>query len=543
MKTAFGSLLLSTSAISSALAWKDQCVGFKAHSVDNIRNITSLYYAAGSLVNLTSLYTPLSTSSLPAFCRVQFTVVTNPATDKTAQAELWLPDGWNKRVIGYGNGGWSGGLPYTGIGPDGVAQGYASYGTDTGQYKGKSPQSAAHASSFLSGHQSSSRNGSWGLGNDDAIVDHAYRALHLTTVASKFLTMEYYGQNYTKSYYSGCSTGGRQGLKAMTMFPEDYDGVVIGSPANSFGRLMPWELHQSLVMQPVNSSRWIPAATWTAINKEVLKQCDGIDGVVDGILSDPEACKYVHFPRHHGPNANFVPERMTCKMGYKGTDCLTLDQLETFQKLYTTYIDSEQNYVFSPYALGGELGYGSGLSTAIPFPIAEDYYKYFVLNDTKWDWRTINASTIALGMKVNPGNMDVTTPDLTAFFARGGKVIQYVGWQDPLITPGNSIKWYKDVVAYTAAKSDLDVDNHFKLFTVPGMQHCRGGPGAWIFGANAQRAQAPPLQEGPQYDVQAAMVEWLEQERSVDHIVSVKYTNDTLAQGVAFTRKLCPFEN
>ncbi|KAJ9121063.1 hypothetical protein QFC24_005044 [Naganishia onofrii] len=509
MKIALTSLLVSSGALTSAMAWRDQCAGFKADSVDNIRNVTTLYYTAGSLVNLTSLYTPLSTSNLPAFCRVQFTVVTNPSTGKTAQAELWLPDGWNKRVIGYGNGGWSGGLPYSAMGPDGVYQGYASYGTDTG-------------------HQSSSRDGSWGLGNDDAIIDHGYRALHLTTVAAKALTMEYYGQNYTKSYYSGCSTGGRQGLKAMSRFPEDYDGVVIGSPANSFGRLMPWELHQSLVMQPVNSSRWIPSATWTAIYKEVLKQCDEIDGVADGVLSDPEAC-------------NFVPERMACKLGNNETDCLTLDQLETFRKLYTTYVDSEQNYIFSPYALGGELGYGSGLSTPTPFPIAEDFYKYFVLNDTKWDWRTINASTIALGMQVNPGNMDVNTPDLTAFFARGGKVLQYVGWQDPLITAGNSIKWYKDVLAYTAANSDVNIDDHFKLFTVPGMQHCRGGPGAWIFGANGQRAQAPPLQEGPQYDVQAAMVEWLEQERSVDHIVSVKYTNDSVSQGIAFTRKICPY--
>lgn len=109
MKIALTSLLVSTGTLTSTMAWRDQCAGFKADSVDNIRNVTTLYYTAGSLVNLTSLYTPLSTSNLPAFCRVQFTVVTNPSTGKTAQAELWLPDGWNKRVIGYGNGGWSGG--------------------------------------------------------------------------------------------------------------------------------------------------------------------------------------------------------------------------------------------------------------------------------------------------------------------------------------------------------------------------------------------------------------------------------------------------
>lgn len=115
-------------------------------------------------------------------------------------------------------------VPYSAMGPDGVAQGYASYGTDTGKFSER--RRKALLTFLLSGHQSSSRNGSWGLGNDDAIIDHAYRALHLTTVASKALTIEYYGQNHTKSYYSGCSTGGRQGLRAITMFPQDYDGIV-----------------------------------------------------------------------------------------------------------------------------------------------------------------------------------------------------------------------------------------------------------------------------------------------------------------------------
>ncbi|KAJ9111015.1 hypothetical protein QFC22_006611 [Naganishia vaughanmartiniae] len=498
-------LLLS---VPGALAWKDQCTSF-APVIANVHLLNATYYEANAFVNLSSPLQTITTSSLPAFCRLQLNVTTNPATGKTAYSEVWLPDRWNSRTLGFGNGGWSGGVPYADIALAGAQQGYVAFGTNTGKFIPL-------------------KDGSFGgPRNDDAIIDFAYRALHMTTVSAKKLAAEYYGYNYTKSYYMACSTGGRQGIKAMSSFPEDYDGVVIGSPANAMARLQPWTIHQSLNVQPVNSSRWIPAALWPVIHKEALRQCDSLDGVVDGIISNPEVC-------------DFRPELITCRKGSNASECLTVDQLESLRKLYSNYLDGDQNWIFSGYVPGGELGYPTGLATAEPYQISTDYYKYFVLNDTTWDYHTLNASVIKLGMDINPGQMDTNTPDLTAFFARGGKVIQYVGWNDQLISPGNSIKWYKDVYAYTLANSRINPDEHFKLFTVPGMRHCFTGEGAWIFGAASQRSTAPPLENTSTYDIQAAMVEWLETNRTVDHIVATKYRNDSATSGVSFTRKLCP---
>ncbi|GHJ89108.1 hypothetical protein NliqN6_5510 [Naganishia liquefaciens] len=507
------SLPFLLAALTGAAAWKDQCEQFTVKSLEGVQLVKAVYYDAGALVNLTTPLQSITTSQLPAFCRLQLNLTTNAVTGKAAYSELWLPDGWNSRTLGFGNGGWSGGVPVNDLGLNGVAQGYASFGTNTG-------------------HDSPSRSGTWGgPRNDDAIIDFAYRALHVTTVVSKQLVAQYYGYPHTKSYYLACSTGGRQGIKAMASFPEDYDGVVIGSPANAMARLQPWSIHQGLNVQPVNSSRWITTDLWSVIHKEALSQCDELDGVKDGVISNPAVC-------------NFQPELLTCRQGSNTGECLNLDQLDALRKLYSDYLDADQNWIFSGYVPGGELGYPTGLATAQPFQISTDYYKYFVLNDTNWDFNTLNASTIDLGIELNPGQMDTNVPDLTAFFARGGKVIQYVGWNDQLISPGNSIKWYQDVYAYTLANSNLNPEEHFKLITVPAMTHCSGGEGAWVFGGSGQRSTSPPrqpLQPGPEYDIQAAMVAWLENDRTVDHIISTKYLNDDASAGVSFTRKLCPY--
>ncbi|KAJ9117539.1 hypothetical protein QFC22_004389 [Naganishia vaughanmartiniae] len=368
--------ILAARAIPLSVAWQQQCESFTADSATSVKDLATIYYPAGCLVNVTSPWSTLTTTGLPAFCRLKFDVLTNPATGKTAGAELWLPDDWNSRMLAFGGGGWSGGgkyttrktvsavatytgsiaivVPFGPMGVDGVAQGYASYGTDGG-----------HISDWL--------DGSWGLGNDDAMIDFGYRAVHSTVIASKALTSQYYGKDHSKSYFSGCSNGGRQGIKSMASYPEDFDGLIVGSPANPFGRWIPWTLQQSLVMQPVNSSKWISNPTWGIIHQEILRQCDALDGssdcaqVLDGYLHDPKAC-------------NFRPELLTCRPNSDPTTCLSIDQLESFRRLYTTYVDGDQNYLSAPYNLGGELLWGThGVSTPAPWQMAEHYYKYFVL--------------------------------------------------------------------------------------------------------------------------------------------------------------------
>ncbi|KAJ9117443.1 hypothetical protein QFC22_004293 [Naganishia vaughanmartiniae] len=408
--------------------------------------------------------------------------------------------------------------------------------------------SCAHSSlSFLigttnpihqSGHTGSLWDGSFaGPGNDDAIIDFAWRALHMTTVAAKSITTEFYHRPYTKSYFMGCSTGGRQGIKAMSAFPEDYDGLILGSPANPFGQLMPWQAKQGHQVHPVGSARWIPQDTWKLIHAEALRQCDMIDGVQDGIISDPLAC-------------DFHPETLKCQLNADPSTCLTSKQLDALRDLYAPYHlgPDNQTYVFSPFVPGGEYAYPQGLVGDTPFQMPGDYYRYFVLNDTTWQDEQLDEAVVTMGIDLNPGQMDTYSPDLTAFFARGGKILQYAGWDDELVSTGHSNKWFEDVTAHTIAHSDLDPNDHFHIESVnragPLSDLTKLGNGAWAFGGVLGRHfGGPTVTDEAPYDIQTAIVNWLEFDREVTHLVAAKYRDDDEHSGgmrIAFTRKLCP---
>ncbi|KAJ9094674.1 hypothetical protein QFC20_006855 [Naganishia adeliensis] len=460
----------------------DRCTSFPSSvSSPSLTVIDATYYPTGSTVDLANGQAFVNTTELPAFCRLVLNITTNPETGKQAGAEVWLPDAeeWNSRVFGFGLGAWGGGVPYGAIALDGLAQGYVAYGTD-------------------GGHVGNMWNGSFGgPHNDDAIVDLAWRALHLTTVHAKELAAEFYGRNHTKSYFSGCSTGGRQGIKAMVAFPEDYDGLLLGAPANPFGHIMPWMARQSQLVRPVGSATWIPAETWDLIHAEAVRQCDALDGVKDGIISNPENCP-------------FRPETLACRPNTTApSTCLTPPQLHTLSRLYSPYIDPNGTYLSSGFVPGAEYAYPLGLVGTEPFPMPADYYRYLVLNDTTWDESRLDEETVQLGIDLNPGSMD--------------------------------IKWYRDVYAHTMTHSSLDPDDSFRLFTVPGMMHCFNRNGATAFGGWSQRSFAPPLKPEAGYDIQASMVEWVEKGRKVDHIVATKWKEDNVSLGVAFTRKLCPY--
>ncbi|KAJ9118883.1 hypothetical protein QFC24_006082 [Naganishia onofrii] len=395
-----------------SLAQNSRCSTFSSSFRSKAFTILdAIYYPAYAPVDLTNGQATVNTTALPAFCRLVLRIVTNPGNGKDAGAELWLPDEWNERLLGFGNGGWGGG-DHTGSMWDG---------------------------SFA------------GPGNDDAIIDFAWRALHMTTVVVKSLTTEFYYRPYTKSYFMGCSTGGRQGIKAMSIFPEDYDGLVLGSPANPFGQLMPWQARQGQLVHPVGSPPWIPEKTWNLIHAEAVKQCDMLDGVQDGIILDPLAC-------------DFHPETLQCQSNADASTCLTSERLSALRHLYAPYYvgPNNQTYVFSPFVPGGEYAYPQGLVGEKLFRMPEDYYRYFVLNDTTWQVSMLDEAVVAMGIDTNPGQMDVSkillyqrrnhqlrnallvrtqtySPNLTAFFARGGKVLQYAGWDDELVSTGHSV--------------------------------------------------------------------------------------------------------
>ncbi|KAM0756537.1 feruloyl esterase-like protein [Meredithblackwellia eburnea MCA 4105] len=472
------------------------------------------HYSPGTLLNLTSVLGGiLTTNGIPSFCRLQLTITTNAATNNSADSELWLPDSWNSRLLGTGNGGFAGDFSYSAMGYDGLGKGFATFGTNTGHY-------------------SSSGDGKWALNNPEAIIDFGYRALHLTTVVAKNLTAHFYGTAAKKNYYIGCSTGGRQALKTATRFPDDFDGLVAGAPANRMALLLPWELHSGLQVTPVNSSHWLDVAHWTLIHEEVLNQCDLLDGVKDGVVSYSRQC-------------NFRPETLTCTPGEDTSKCLTVPQITALKTLYRDYVETNDTFIFSRFEPGGELVYPEtgGIVAATPFAIANSFYQYIVLNDTNWDFHNLDFSIISQGVAQNPGNMDTVDPELTAFHKKGGKVLQFHGLGDPLIASGNSFRWIDSVEAFSRSALGVESQSFYRFFPVPGMAHCSGGLGPNGFGGPGQRASGMPPgnEKDASYDILASLVEWVEKDIAPDYLIGTSYVNNNATLGTQYTRKLCVY--
>ncbi|OSD01459.1 feruloyl esterase-like protein [Trametes coccinea BRFM310] len=505
-------------AATTARGSQASCAHFSPRDIPGVSLTAATYFPANARVDITNIFSSINASDLPAFCRVELVVVTNATAGSFANTEVWLPDDWNGRIVTIGNGGFGGGVTVSDLGGIAVPQGFAGVSTNTG-------------------HNSTAVDGSWaGPHNDNAIVDWGWRAVHLSVLAGKAITEQYYRQAIHRSYYIGCSTGGRQGLKEIQMFPESFDGIVIGSPANWMTHLQPWSIHMNLNVLPPTSSHFMTQNMWVnVIGPEVMRQCDTLDGLKDGIINDPRAC-------------SFRPETLTCRPGQNTSTCLTADQISALHRIYADYYEADQTYIFGGYYPGGEDAFPEGLVGSPPFALPADWFRFFLLNDTQWTMEDYNATDIVLGDEINPGQSNAIDPNLTAFAAapHNGKVLHYVGWADQLISPGNSLHYYETVHEFTLGNSTLDIDDFYRLFLVPGMNHwCvlpahpwRGGNAANAFGGVSQPR---PLSLDPQHNVLAAMVRWVEDGIAPSTITGVKYHGDNPASGVAFTRPLCKY--
>ncbi|CCM04314.1 uncharacterized protein FIBRA_06485 [Fibroporia radiculosa] len=424
----------------TVLGWESTCSSFTLHNRTDVTVFATTYYAANATVDLATHMSSIDTNALPGFCRVQLVITTNTTANSSCNTEVWLPDEWNGRVLTVGNGGFAGGVNVADLGYLAIAQGFAGISTDTG-------------------HTGGVRVGTWGgPHNDNAIVDWGWRALHLSVISGKEVTNQYYDQIHNKSYYLGCSTGGRQGLKEIQTFPEDFDGVVVGSPANWQTHLQDWSIHMNLDVRP--ASRFINASQWIhVVHPEVLRQCDALDGAY-GIINDPRFC-------------NFRPETLTCRPGQDPSTCLTIPQIEAARRIYADYYETNQTWIFGSYYPGGEVAFPDALVTQAPFEISQEWFRYFVLNDTEWTIEQYNASLIPIADEIDPGQSNAIDPNLTAFAGpeHNGKVLHYVGWADQLISPGNSLHWYESVYAFTQAHTELKIDDFYRMFTAPGMNH------------------------------------------------------------------------
>ena len=416
-------------------------------------------------------------ADLPAFCRVTATI--KPSSDSDIKIEVWLPaTGWNGKFQGVGNGAWQGSITVGDL-ATALRKGYATASTDTGHEGGSA---------------------SFALGHPEKVVDFGYRAVHEMTVKGKAITTAFYDNSAPKfSYFVGCSAGGKQAIKETQMFPADYDGVIAGSPGvNWSGRALQsiW-VGQAVAQAPLSREKF------ATINAAAVAACDMNDGVKDGVIENPRLCK-------------FDPQILLCK-AEDSNSCLTAPQVDAVRKIYANVSNSrtKQSLVagFSP---GSEIGWTT-MAGAQPFGPGVDLFKYIVFNDANWDFKTLNwDSDLEKTLKASK-DMDALDPNLKPFFDRGGKIISYHGWTDPQISPGSTVDYYQTVLDKMGGASK--VQQNYRLFMVPGMNHCGGGTGT------------------DQFDKLTALEQWVEKGTAPNSIVASHLTGGKADK----TRPLCPY--
>ncbi|KAF7300583.1 Carboxylic ester hydrolase [Mycena chlorophos] len=443
------------------------CLALK--SSVNIENTTITgvsYVPAGSTVATPGVCVA-STDVVASVCRVEFTTRTSAHSE--VRAEAWLPDEWYGRFLGAGNGGLGGCIDY-GTLNYGTAYHFATVGSDNG-------------------HDGS--DGSFFLDKPEVINDFAFRAIHVEAVVGKQLVEAYYKRPHDKSYYLGCSTGGRQGTQAALKFPEDFDGIVAGAPAHNWNHLMYWTgITARHIGSPDfwSSSAYIPPHLWkTLIVPEILRQCDTLDGVKDGIITEPDEC-------------DFQPETLLCRRW--PVHCLSQHQVDALRKIYApVFVDGK--FVYPRFDPGAEADAAALALFGGAFPdIPKSWLRYVVLNDTDFDVREFGAEHLRLMDAMDNGGISTFDGDLSAFRARGGKFLTYHGRMDPLIASGNSKNYY-DLISQTLGSPD----DFYRLFLIPGMGHCAGGPGSTRFG-QLGRSIAP--HNDTQHNILLALVDWVE---------------------------------
>ena len=437
-------------------------------------------------------------TNLPPFCRVAGVI--KPTTESHILFEVWLPlQNWNGRFVGVGNGGWAGNISYGGLAEQ-LRRGGATASTNTGHEAAPGQNMARFA-----------------FEHPERLVDFAYRAHHETALKGKALVQAFYGKPAERSYMIGCSSGGYEGLMEAQRFPADYDGVLAGAPANNWTRLMAGDLEATLALLKDSMSQ-LPVSARGVLYRGVLAACDRLDGVTDDVLEDPRQCR-------------FDPAALQCTSNAEEATCLSQGQIEAARRVYTGVKDPKTGELLYPGLAPGSEPLWPNRDPAGPFPIPISHYKWLVFADPNWDWKTFDFSdpsdyqAFLNAEKTFAPLLNATDPNLRGFRQRGGKLLQYHGWNDQLISPYNSINYYESVIAFFQGASKdraaalQDVQSFYRLFMAPGMGHCSGGQGPNTF------------------DMQTALENWVERGTVPETITATRAINGVVDR----LRPLCSY--
>jgi hypothetical protein len=411
--------------------------------------------------SILSAGTTSAAASVPQFCRVLGQILPE------VRFELSLPAQWNGRLYMFGNGGYAGealdAAARVGIRNAALQRGFAVVQTNTGH-----DATVAPLGTFAVDSQK--------------LLDYAYRAVHVTAMTAKRIIATYYGQQVRRSYFNGCSTGGRQGLMSAQRFPEDFDGILVGAPVLDFtGTMVSYAWNQKQL-----NANPITAEQLRVVADAAYGKCDASDGLSDGVIDDPRSCDFK--PRTDLP---------LCTSGTAGPSCLTKSQIDAIEAIYagpkrgTTPIGrewpvgAEVSAPVGPSAAASRTGWVPWFLAAQPTarPVqslfGETFMQYMAFGkpDPSYDWKTFDFDKDPQRMESIGAILDATNPDLTAFRDRGGKILMYFGWADPALNPLMGVQYYEQVnKGMGSSASDF-----FRLYMVPGMFHCGGGVGPSVF--------------------------------------------------------------
>jgi len=463
-------------ASASAQSDPDRCVAIAGLALADGKVVKTEPVAKGGMVA-----TKEGTPGLPSqagFCRVYAEL--SPTPRSKIKVEVWLPlaGAWNGKLLGAGNGGYGGSMLLPQLTMQGaLAKGYATVGTDMGHVG------------------TADTDGRWALNEPDRIIDFGHRANHLASAVGKAVIAAYYGSAPKAAYFQGCSDGGREALMEAQRYPEDYDAIVAGAPANRWTRLMTAFMadDRAVFARPESA---IPNAKLKLLQDAALAQCDVKDGVKDGVLDDPRQCR-------------FDPAVLQCKPGQDLGSCLTAPQVAAARALYRGVRNAAGKPFFPGYMPGAEAVPGAW-DLWLTGPKAQhgifagEFFRYMVHSNPDWQNAAFDLTRDYAAARRLAPVLDSDDPDIGAFLKRGGKLILYHGWNDAAIAPESTIDYYQAVRKRTGALAKDSV----RLFMAPGMSHCLAGPGPNSF------------------DALGALDAWRQGGPAPEAMIATKYDND-----------------
>lgn len=470
-----GAIALLLAAADTATA--DQCTALNDQSVGAARISSADAVSAGVSIEAP----PSSVSTEASFCRVKFRLET------AINVELWLPSAsiWNHRFLGAGVGGSAGTFNYRGL-ARALNRGFAAASTDTG-------------------HSIDQKD--WML-DGQAAVNYAHRAVHLMTDASKAIVERFYRAAAMRAYFMGCSGGGREALKEMQLYPQDYDGILAGAPGPNMPLLSVRHMLSALTQQ--NSPTKLDAHDWALVRQGAVRACGADDPVHAGVLTDPRAC-------------HFDVATLICGGG-TSQSCLGAEKIALIKAIAAPTVDEHG------VQLDNGLLPGVSARPGPPPTLLLELFGQGVHHDASWNPRQFIPSEDLAAVYQDFPDMRADDADLHAFQSLGHKAIVYQGWLDPSVLAQSTVAYYEKVVAH--AGSVRKAEEFIRLFMVPGMLHCGGGDGTDLFGG-----EAGSVSLDPSHDALSSLIQWVEVGRAPDEIIAARVLNNEVIR----TRPLCAY--